>query len=275
MATLNMVFKKVFEESLASKGYVKVKGRQLYFARIIGGEIVQVITTRNYWCGEKEYKEFEILGGMASVYQKTVDLTLSPSANINWLECLATYYYKMNREKNYDREYRNNLMGFRYKKDDEESLYQAMRQALKETEKHMLEVFDSANDLQEYMKYLNLFRRSRLIIEKYDEENGVFEESMENEGFLYIKTGNHTDLKEEYANELARIINTIEFKSASEKMEKIAFEKKLNEECRIRQLQRRDYIYTHEEVHKKVLELLDERKKNNLEKLSSCGLNIV
>ena len=273
MATLNTIFKKTFEELLTSKGYVKVKGRQPYFARIIGGEIVQVITTRNYWCGEKEYKEFEILGGMASVYQKSVDLTLSPSANINWLECLPTYYDKIY-EGNYDREYGNSLMGFRYKKDNEISLYQAMRLALKETEKNMLGVFDNVNNLQEYMEYLNIFRGSRLIIKRYDEEKGMFKESVENEGFLYILTDNHTDLKEEYEAELARIINHMEFESASEKMKMIVFEKKLSEKSRIEQLQRRDYIYTHEEVHKKVLDLLEERKENNLEKLRSCGLNI-
>lgn len=54
MATLNTVFKKVFGEGLKEYGFVKVKGRQPYLVRVIGGEIIHVITCRNEWCGERE-----------------------------------------------------------------------------------------------------------------------------------------------------------------------------------------------------------------------------
>ena len=96
MATLNTVFKNTFAEPLKEKGYVKVKGRQPYFARVVGGEIVQVITVRNCWCGDLDCKAFEVLGGMVSVYRKEVDLTITPSNNINWLFNVSKYYLKMN-----------------------------------------------------------------------------------------------------------------------------------------------------------------------------------
>lgn len=131
MVGLNTVFKKTFQELLTSKGYMKVKGRQPYFARMVGKEVVQVIAPKNVWCGEKGYKLFGILG-----------------------------------------------------------------------------VFDKVNNLKEYMDYLYTYNFSRLDISEYDEEKGMFN------------------------------------------------------------------IYAHKEVYRKVLEILEERKENNLEKLSSCGLNI-
>ena len=63
MATLNTVFKNTFAEPLKEKGYVKVKGRQPYFARVVGGEIVQVITTRSYW-----YNNHRIQGAITNHY---------------------------------------------------------------------------------------------------------------------------------------------------------------------------------------------------------------
>ena len=68
MAGLNTVFKQVFGEGLKEQGFVKIKGRQPYLVRVIGGEIIHIITGRNEWCGEKGFKEFAILGSVATYH---------------------------------------------------------------------------------------------------------------------------------------------------------------------------------------------------------------
>lgn len=273
MATLNTVFKNTFAEPLKEKGYVKVKGRQPYFARVVGGEIVQVITTRNYWCGEKDYKEFEILGGIASVYRKEVDLTLTPSHNINWLLCVSDYYKIMNR-MNMDNEYRKTLMGFRYRKDDEESLYQAMKKALFKTEEHMLGVFDGVKDVESFMEYLDIFNPSRLNIDTYDEEKGEFVGNVESEGFLYIETDNHDDFIEEFEEKLNRRVKEMEAGLACWKSTTVEEEQRRLEEWRLDRVQSRDYIYNHPNIHEWVLKELEQRKVSNIERLRACGLEV-
>ena len=46
MASIITVLKKVYKEGLEPLGFVQLKGRQPYFVRIIGGEIIQVISFR-------------------------------------------------------------------------------------------------------------------------------------------------------------------------------------------------------------------------------------
>lgn len=273
MATLNTVFKKTFGEVLEEKGYVKVKGRQPYFARVVGGEIVQVITTRNEWCGEKEYKIFAIYGGMASLYRKEIDLTLSPSRNINWLVCVSDFYSKMNR-MNMDNEYRIKLMRFPYKKDNDISLYNVMKTALAEAEKNMFGILDGVKNIEQYMEYLDIFDSPKLNIDEYDDEKGEFVGHDENEGFLYIMLDNHNDFKKEYEEELSRIAKEIEDGVKSREWQSVELAQKLLEESRLRHIQRRDYIYSHPNLHEQVLKELEQRKANNIERLRSCGVEV-
>ena len=137
MATLSTVFKQVFSEGLRDKGFVKIKGRQPYLVRVVTNEIVQLITVRSHWCANLDNKSFEILGGMATVYRETIDLTKSPSYNINWLTCLPSFYQYVD-PAGFDNDYCIKLMSFEYEKDDDTSLSLAMKNALKETEKIML-----------------------------------------------------------------------------------------------------------------------------------------
>lgn len=267
MASLNSVFKKTFGEVLKDKGYKAVKGRQPYLVRVVGGEIVQVITVRNCWCGEAGYKKFEILGGIVSVYRESIDLTQNPSKNIGWLVNLSKYYKEMNL-LSFNNDYRVNLMGFAYKDKDDISLQKAMDKALQETEKHMLGVLENVESIEQYMDYLDMFNPPKLVIAKYDEEKGGFVGDTESEGFLYIKTDNHEDFIKENEEKLSQIKKEIEAGLEPGKWSSMEMEARLLEEARVQRIQRRDYIYAHSELHKWVLNELEQRRLSNIEVLS-------
>ena len=87
MATLESVFKKVFSEGLAPHGFIKAKVRYPYFLRLIGNEIIHVITYAPTFSMSPipNAKAFDIRCGVATVYRKVIDLGVSARKNCNWL----------------------------------------------------------------------------------------------------------------------------------------------------------------------------------------------
>lgn len=68
MTGVATVFKRVYGEALAPYGFFKIKGRQPYFGRLIGDEIIHIITFKNEYSFNQYYKAFDILGGITTVY---------------------------------------------------------------------------------------------------------------------------------------------------------------------------------------------------------------
>ena len=75
-----------YKDKLAAKGFVKVKGRQPYFVRVVNDEILHVITYLNRPSTEIKFKKaFELACGVATVYKKEIDFSVSPTKNDDWL----------------------------------------------------------------------------------------------------------------------------------------------------------------------------------------------
>ena len=67
-----------YKDKLATKGFVKVKGRQPYFVRVVNDEILHVITYLNRPSTEIKFKKaFELACGVATVYKKEIDFSVS------------------------------------------------------------------------------------------------------------------------------------------------------------------------------------------------------
>lgn len=270
MATINTIFKKVFGEALKSRGFVKVKGRQSYFVRVVGNEILHVVAFKNEWCGEPGYKQFSIYGGVATVYRKAIDLSCGVRDNVGWLCLLRDYYTKSNPADCDD--YWKELTFFRYQIDDEKCLYRKMEHALKETERIMLPVLDRVSDLDACIEFLRVFHSTSLNVPEYDEEYG-FGYKDDNESLLYIQTDNHDDLVEKYNEMLAVIAKAIENGKPGYRPYEI--EKKAYEEWRVRTVTRRDNIYNTPALYEKALAELERRKKVNTETLRSYGIDLL
>ena len=95
MKTLGTAFKQVYGEALKEYGFKKIKGKYPYYVRLIGDEIVHVITYKEEWCIGTNYKAFVVLGGVATIYRKILTFEESPKNNEEWLISNAGVYCKL------------------------------------------------------------------------------------------------------------------------------------------------------------------------------------
>lgn len=272
MAGLNTVFKQVFGEGLKEQGFVKIKGRQPYLVRVIGGEIIHIITCRNEWCGEKDCKEFSILGNVATVYNDSImDLSLSPHANINDLDTIYEIYdiHTEMAHINFDKEYGDSIYTFIYKAGNDISMREVMEHALEETKKVMIPFFDGVADLESCTNYFVRFKGGLITPPKYNENEGGF--SNYEEGLLFLKTNNHDDLIEMVRESIEREIKRYKSLNVQFTPDNMC---KRSEEWRIKVVTRRDKIYDNPKIYTLALEELERCKHANIEALRSYGLDI-
>ena len=263
MVGLNTVFKQVFGEGLREHGFVKIKGRYPYIVRVVGDEIIHLITCRNVWCREQDCKAIQILGNWLSVYCPRIDLSRSISEMLNSLLTMGEFYQMTHFE------YMLGLDQIKYKKEDEQSLRAAMEVALNETIKNMIPVFDGINSLETYIENCYLFLQPLI----FNREEGEINISECTEALMYIQTDYHGDLTEKYQKMLERKIILHEGgDSISDERRKVLKEnyKKAREET----LSILNRIYENPEMHKAALEELKKRKERNVEALRSYGLNV-
>ncbi|MCL1824086.1 MAG: hypothetical protein FWG44_07780, partial [Oscillospiraceae bacterium] len=111
--TLNTVFKQVFGEALEPLGFKLIKSKYPYFVRLIGDEIIHIITIRNESTGKPGYKAFNILGGVATVYRQRISLDYNPQENNNWLKGNLGFY-SISNQFNYNPTMFDKLYRFSY-----------------------------------------------------------------------------------------------------------------------------------------------------------------
>ena len=273
MISLNSAFKKIFGEELEKHGFVKLKGRQPYFVRVIGGEILHVIACRPEMAGiPNEEKGFDILAGVATVYRPKLDLSRSPRGNLNWLSPIRFFYSKIHL-LDYQDEIWKSLCRFEYKKENEKSLCRELERALEATKQYGLPVLDKVMDLDSCIRFIRKFRSRDLYVPEYEWEKDVFgpENMYENEGLLFIQADNHDDLREMTAEILSGFKIEIESGREVDSYEEI---KEGVEKWRIKTIKRRDRIYNDAVVYARAIKELKQRKAANLEALRASGLDI-
>jgi hypothetical protein len=117
---------------------------------MIGDEIVQVIALRSESVGIIGKRAFNILGGIATVYRHTIDLTVNPRDNLNWLNEL--HYFIP--EENPDRDLLNKIIVFKYGENNEQELINQLNYSLDLTKQLMLPKLDKVKNLEECMKFI-------------------------------------------------------------------------------------------------------------------------
>ncbi len=276
MATLNTVFKQVFGEGLKEHGFVKIRGRQPYLVRVVGNEMIQVIACRPEMADiPKEYKGFDILAGVATVYRPSIiDLSRSPRGNLNWIQPIRYYYSEFHIMDFPEDEIWKSLCTFEYRIDDEDSLRRELERALEETRKHVIPVFHGIDNLEDCIDFMRVFGAPDLDIPVYDSEKYAFVPTNRpyNEGLLYIRTNNHDDLREKFAKILAKEIKEIEvgiidYSTCEEMREGI-------ENWRLETIEQRDKIYHDPVAYARALQELERRKSVNTEALRGYGIDI-
>lgn len=184
MKGLGTVFKEVYGKGLEPYGFKKIKGRQPYFVRLVGDEIIHVITYQPGWVGEEGYRGFFVAGGVATVYRPKIDLDETPSRS-NWIKHVLDFYKYPYLEKKinmFDEWYR-----IKYRIGDEASMYGAINYSFDSIKQVILPIFDKISGLKKADDYFRKYNASLLEIYCSDEQFGTARIGNEdNEGLLEL-----------------------------------------------------------------------------------------
>ncbi len=258
--TLNAAFKQVFGEALEPLGFKKIKGRQPYFVRLIGDEIIHVITYMS-----QPDKRFIIIGGVATVYRQFISLDQSPRNNSNWLRSNWQFFKELHpSDKNTKYSFKD-IYEFYY---SDETLVGEIKYSLEVTKDIMLPIFNKIVDLDSCVEYFDKFK---LYMQLYDEKTNFgnkYVNNFYNEGLLYLKI----DDQDNIIRKLEERLNIISYN-----VEKKRFEY-TQKDCddisqKLENLKKIKPFNVSELFAKELLEL-QQRKTLNTEILHSYGLDL-
>ncbi len=273
--SLNAAFKQIYSEALEPLGFVRIKSKYPYFARLVNNEIVHIITCKDEWSGRIGYKAFDVLGGVATLYRQRINLDLSPRDNTGWLKS-NRYLYLVSHPSDFDLDLRNSIFKFYY---SEGNVADALEYSLEVTNTIMLPLFEEAGNLESTLMYLRKFGGSLYI---YDDKENFGNDNMineYNEGLLYVKTNylgdfmEHVESCEAYK---AIALHAAECGLPNPRRVEESYDEYYRRSLANTSLRRSDLdnILNNQEKYSKILSELERRKATNTEILKSYGLKI-
>ncbi len=269
MTGIGTAFKKIYGDALAPIGFVKIKGRQPYFVRLIGDEILHIITYINDFTIKDRHKAFNILGGVVTVYSTDLDLENSPKINAHLLHDNRNMYDYRHRY-DIDWEYRNKIGYFEYEVGNEESLFCAVKRSLDVTKEIMLPEFDQVVDLKSCLDYYRIFATQKFAI--FSKDNRI----SGNEGLFGFKVYSieeyrnvKIELHEENIRYLRYLMENNRWKITEEEYEK---ERIRGRKSTLEQIALFEKVMNDPELYAGVIRELERRKLENMEKLKKYGL---
>ena len=194
MKSLATAFKEVYGEALKEYGFKKVKGKYPYYARMVGDEIVQVITYKEEWCAAQNKKAFSVMGGIATVYRKKIAFDESPKDNAEWL--VGDFDIYINYHKgDFVASMAESIRKIEYEKENEQSLINAINWSLEISKDNILKSLESVNSLEQCILYYLKYKPSLLRIWADERYIKKWIGGSHNEGLLYIKVYGFSDYK--------------------------------------------------------------------------------
>lgn len=286
MSSITTVLKKVYKEGLEPKGFVQLKGRHPYFVRVIGGEIVQVITFRkepgpvslreeNYVYDHPELSKFCIYGGIATVYRNEIDLSINPRDNFSWLNSQGEMYVKGHKQ-NIDEDFMHSISEYVFRNEDEHSMYEAAKKSLEMTYQVFLSIFDNISNIEECIKFFEVYNPSTMYLydkREYGWDDIRFGTSTDNEGLLYILTKNNDNFivqTKKKCDDWYAVCNNPSSHFTTNDYEEFC---KQVEKERLELIKIRDRILSTGDIYFNALKEMERRKSANVERLKSYGLN--
>jgi len=291
--SLNTIFRQIFGEALVPLGFIKIKNKHPYFIRLIGDEILHIVTYTN------PDKHFDIRGGVATVFRKRLSLDESPSYNINWLKGIIDFFNKSTPIDDNPKYSSDDLREFYYSEETKYNLYgeiiqmpnfhgtiiDVVEHTSKLTEEIIVPILNKVIDIDSCIEY---FHKFGLLMHIYDDVEDFFNKddyNFYNEGLLYIKSGNRDlfikSIELSIETQLARTTCSIEKGRSRFEQAYIEYHEKeiMNfENERPQRIARYneifDRLFKNSGWYTKALSELERRKAANIEILRSYGLNI-
>ena len=249
--TLNTAFKQIFGDGLKVQGFQVVKGRYPYLVRVINDEILHVISIRPRQAEYPEDKAFSILGGIATVYRKSIDLDTDPMENYHWLRNDVASFYLYSIDSEPDRRLVSIMSKFNYFSEVPKSLPCVMEEALEYAKKYMISYMNETNTLEKCIDY---FVRTKLISTAPIKSGLNFTSGdFYDDGLIYLKTN---------------------YKHHKEKWEEIIERKKDISEEKYNRVKEFYKFFSDDEYIQGLANELERRKQKNLLALENIGIDI-
>lgn len=299
--SFNSAFIKVFGEGLEPLGFKrlkKLKTKFPYFVRVVNGEILHIVSYRTVTSSKLKHKCIEVLGGVATLYRRNIDFTISPE---EWLANPAHLFWRfseLNIEPSFmkktvqeldakpmlstkmidgkpcwvsqtlEETFRSSISDFHCKTDDSEEMLHDLKNAFNAAKSVLLPVFDNAADLCSCIDYFYKTNQRLAWMDLCD-----FDEFLTNdrysfsEGLILIKAGYRDDGIKRTEKEIAE---WLKYRDCSPEEENKL--RKKYERSRAEQAAFRDKMLDDPELNKRVMEELEQCKANNTKKLKEYGL---
>ena len=262
MKSIKTIFNEVYSEGLAEYGFKKVPGKYPYFARMVGDEIIQVITYRTVSDDHPDYRCLVLLSGVITVYRDSLKFDIAPDFALNQYGDL----WRMTKDLDYYGVY----MSFCKKK--EIHMNQIVEESLEKCKKYFIPVLDKIKSLQDCMEYYLEYKFYRQTdIHDYFSEDFIKNGTDNSEGMLYYKCCDecrckeliNNDYEKEIQFEKKMIISAETDEIRIEKIEAIERLKKLRE----KKLSIIDQTYHDKGKMEYIQSVLEERRQRNTEEL--------
>ncbi len=273
--TFNTVFKNIYSEGLAECGFKKLKGKQPWIGRMIGDEILQVISFRGTFSDMRDYKAFEVISGITTVYRKMQTLDETPANNMMWLITIQGIYKHQN-YYNVPNERSRELLKYSYKKEDEQSMLMVIEKSLQDTKEIVIPEFDKVVDIKSCVEYYQ--RMLSPLLQIYDDEawGQKLLGNTANEGLLNFMVYSAKEFEDAQINQLQKYfelelhrINTGKSGCSMEEYEEM---KRDSEKIANEQIGNFKDIVGDANKYERIMEELNNRKNVNQELFRKYGL---
>ena len=276
MATFATEIKRVYSDGLLKYGFKKIKGKQPYFVRPIGDEIVHIITYRTCPTIIRGHKEFVIYGGIATVYRACINLEKAPRDNGVWLDEISNFYVKSNRS-NIDKDLLHKIKNLSYEEGDEETMLERIKYSFEMIEKFVIPQLNKVVSIKKCVEFFDKY--NTYLLNVYEKNFGKGQNGYDyNEGLLniFMYTVDEYIENEKRIYERSNENNLYEMKIGRSGLSMEDYEK--NREDRKRGMERQINIFekmvNDPEEHQKVMEEIERRKIFNIEILRNYGIDI-
>lgn len=285
--SLNTAFVKVFGEVLEPLGFKKIKYKYPYFVRIVGGEIIYIITymkmkghpfVNGY--ERADCSQYEIVCKIETVYSTEINLPIEHLERDSRFLSKREIYgreHLTDRDKDY---WKKVVNYFPYKPGDEKLTINGLENAVDLTKQILLPALDDVTDLKSFLEHIYQFYGIPFL--KYNP--GHYEDLNIYDGLVRIKVDTCESFLKRDEEHMLRDFDQADKhnkQTLAKNPERLAFFlERVDRE-------RKEYISKHEErvefaKHmfddkewcEKALEELERRKAANTELLRSYGLDI-
>ena len=187
MKSIKTIFNEVYSEGLAEYGFKKVPGKYPYFARMVGEEIIQVITYRTVSDNHPDFREIVLLSGVITVYRDSLKFDFPPDG------MTAQYGEFMSTVSNIG--YSDIYMSYCKKK--ESHMIQIVEKSLENCKKYFIPVLEEIKTLQDCLEYYIVYYFYRQTdIHDYFAEEFTKNGTDNSEGMLFYKCCDEQGCKE-------------------------------------------------------------------------------